>query len=146
MFLIIVRRISVILLVGLSLLFSVQNLLPLARAAARNPQLAAQNEVSVWENRFDTVRRALPPGVEHVGYVAEWDLPGVQPSADQDNEFRMSRYVMAPVILARGVDSSWTIGNFSTNKKFKDWLSENGGSYEIQEFSGGIYLLHKVQK
>lgn len=150
MFLVIIRRISVVLLVGLSLFLSVQNFFPLIRRV-RNPQaVAARNEISIWENRFDTVRQGLPAGVDHVGYITEADLDasnGQQNlNSDQANEFRMTRYVMAPVIVTQGLGYPWIIGNFSSNIQFKPWLRDKIGDYEIQEFSGGIYLIHKVQK
>jgi hypothetical protein len=150
MFLIIIRRISVVLLVGLSLILSEQNLFPLTRRAENPEVLAARNEISIWENRFDTVRQGLPAGVDHVGYITEADLAlpdGQQNSnSDQVNEFKMTRYVMAPVIVMQGVDYPWIIGNFSSNTRFKSWLQDKIGYYEMQEFSGGIYLIHKVQK
>jgi hypothetical protein len=144
MFLTVLRRISVIFLVGLSLFFSVQSLLPWLRFW--NSDAAAKNEVSIWENRFEAVKQNIPSGVEQVGYIAEWDFPGGKDSdTDQVNEFRMTRFVMAPLIVTRGVDFPWIIGNFSS-VKFKSWLKDKIGPYEVQEFSGGIYLIHRVQE
>ena len=165
MLLTIIRRISVVLLVGLSLFFSAQNLSPLWKAknpqaavqrilqlfGAGNSKVAAKNEISIWENRFDSVKQGLPAGVDHVGYVSDGDLdlPSAQNSdSGQINEFRMTRYVMAPVIVQEGIDYPWIIGNFSSinTKRLKSWLLDKVGNCDVQEFSGGIYLIHKAQK
>jgi len=141
-----IRRISVIALVGLCLYFGTQRLFGPGWANNNEAQLAAMNEVSIWENRFDTVRHSLPAGVDRVGYISDADLPNAVVSADQTNEFRLTRYVMAPVVVNMGVDYPWIIGNFSSNTGFKPWLtSKIGSSYKIESFSGGIYLIHKVQ-
>lgn len=143
MYWVVVRRISVILLVLLSLSFGTYRLL--MSLNAWDSQAGVKNEVSIWENRFDALRRALPPDVRQVSYVAEWDLPGGQFSEmDQFNEFRLTRYTMAPVVVTQGFDQPWIIANFSS-RKFETWLRSKIGDYQIQEFSGGIYLVHKVQ-
>jgi hypothetical protein len=144
MLLTIVRRVAVFVLVGISLLFSAYNLF--ISAKSQDPDAAAKNEVSIWENRFESLKRELPTNVGHVGYISESDLPDGQYSTiDQFNEFQLTRYVLSPVIVVRGVDFPWIIGNFSS-RKFKAWLQNEIGDYRLQEFSGGIYLIHKVQQ
>lgn len=129
-----------------------------------NPQLVQKNEVVVWENRLGRVKQELPADVTHVGYLSEWDFPENQlpsglerdgyitewdlPAQYRDvgslNEFRLTKYTLAPIIVERGSDFPWIIGNFSSNKPFKPWLQEILGKYEIKEIGGGIYLIRRV--
>ncbi len=159
----IVRRVSVIALVTISLSFSAYRLFTLAQRW--NPQAAEKNEVSVWENRLNSIKHELPADVDHVGYLAEWDFPeqqlppGIERTGyttewdlpaqyrqpDTLNEFRLTKYVLAPIIVDRGIDYPWIIGNFSAYK-FKPWLKDTVGNYEIKEIGGGIYLIHRIQK
>ncbi len=163
MFLIILRRIFVIALLAASLWFGASRLFMLMKGW--NPQAAETNEVSIWENHLHSVKQELPVGVDHVGYLAEWDFPDHQlppglertgyttewdlPVAYRDidalNEFRLTKYVLAPIIVDRGSNYNWIIGNFS-QQKFKPWLHDTIGSYEIKEIGWGIYLIHRIQK
>jgi hypothetical protein len=127
MLLTIMRRVSVVLLAGVSLLFSAYNLFTLVEN--RDPNAAAKNEASIWENRFEGLKRALPDNVEHVGYVAESDLGEAQYSTmDQFNEFQLTRYVLAPVIVTDGVDFPWIIGNFSARNIWRKTFRETARS------------------
>jgi hypothetical protein len=161
MTLVVIRRAAVILLVVLSLSFSAYNLFSLVKHW--DSQAAEKNEVSIWENRLHPLKQELPPGTENVGYLAEWDidnqqqfpagtgyetiwdLPNEQGKSDQINEFRFTKYVLAPVIVNRGFDYQWIIGNFS-KRKFEKWLQKMIGNYEIKDIGGGIYLIHRLQK
>lgn len=142
-----IRRISFILLITLSLVFSAYQTLALYRSW--NPLAAEKNEVSLWENRLQPLKAKLPPDVTQVGYLAEWDIPGaVYGHTDQFHEFNLTVYTLAPLIVRRGADSAWIVGNFGTlsAKKFEPWLKTAVGSYTLQEISGGIYLIHRVEE
>lgn len=163
MFLLIFRRITVIVLISVCLFFSAYRLFTLAQKW--DPRAAEKNEVSIWENRVNSIKQALPSDVDHVGYLAEWDFPEHQLPAglertgyttewdlppqyrmpDTLNEFRLTKYVLAPIIVNKGIDYPWIIGNFSTYK-FKPWLQKLIGDYEIKEIGGGVYLIHRIQK
>jgi len=138
-----IRRSAIILLIALSLLFNTYNLFDMVKN--RDPNAALKNEVSIWENRLHSMRQELPADVEQIGYAADWDLPGVKyESADQDNEFRLTKYVLAPVIVNRGLEYEWIVGNFSQHR-FEDWLRGEIGEYQLKEIGGGVYLIHRVQ-
>jgi hypothetical protein len=144
MFLVTIRRASVILLIATSLSLSVYNLFRLMQNW--DSHVGEKNEVSIWENRLHSIKEALPADINYVGYVAEWDLPdGQYGLTDQMNEFQLTKYTLAPAIVRRGIDYPWIIGNFST-RKFRPWLQGKIGNYEIKEIGGGIYLIHRVQK
>jgi hypothetical protein len=157
------RRFSIIALVLMSLSFSAYRLFNLARSW--NPRVVEKNEVVIWENRLHSIKQELPGDVSRVGYLAEWDFPENQlpPGLERNgyttewdlplqyrqigalNEFRLTKYVLAPIIVEQGSDDAWIIGNFSESR-FKPWLQDTIGTYEIKEIGGGIYLIHRMQK
>jgi hypothetical protein len=142
-----IRRASFVLLIALSLLFSAYNLFRLFQSW--NPQAEEKNEVSIWENRLKPIKEKLPPNTRYVGYIAEWDVPGMPyGKTDQSHEFNLTKYTLAPVIVHRGVEYPWLIGNFGnlSSKKVELWLSDSIGGYEIENIGGGIYLIHRVEK
>lgn len=143
----IIRRISFILIITLSLAFSAYQTWGLYRSW--NPLAAEKNEVSVWENRLQPIKAKLPTDVTQVGYLAEWDVPGLDYGhTDQFHEFNLTVYTLAPLIVRRGTESAWVVGNFGqlSAKKFEPWLQTVVGNHTLQEISGGIYLIHRVEK
>lgn len=99
--------------------------------------------VSKWEKRIQPVLKHVPEGTEVLGYVAEWDLPGVEYDlVDQETEYTLTQYALAPRSLQPGLEPEWIIGNF-TRPGFREWLDQNLPSYEIREIGFGIYLIHR---
>jgi hypothetical protein len=99
--------------------------------------------VSKWEKRIQPALEHVPEGIQVVGYVAEWDLPGVEYNlVDQDTEYTLTQYALAPRSLQPGLEPEWIIGNF-TRPGFREWLDQNLPSYEIREIGFGIYLIHR---
>lgn len=138
------RQITLILLVFISLSFSAYDLF----GSIRNfdPSRVGKDEVSSWENRLHPIKQELPVGTLTVGYLGEWDLPGGQSGlTDQLHEFNLTIYALAPVIVRRGGNYVWIVGNFGT-KAFEPWLQGVIGKHVTQDIGGGIYLIHKVQK
>ena len=139
-----IRQVALVLLVGFCLLFSTYNLMGLLHTW--NPALAGKDEISSWENRLHPLKQKLPPGTAYVGYLGEWDLPGVQYSmTDQLHEFNLTIYALAPVIVRRGSNYAWIVGDFGS-REFEPWLRNSIGNYKIEDIGGGIYLIHKVKK
>ena len=139
-----IRRASLILLLVISLSFSAYSLFGMARSW--NSSLIGRDEVSNWENRFHPLKQQLPVGIEQVGYLSERDMPtGHFSGTDQSHEFNLTIYAMAPVIVRRGANSEWIIGNFGT-RKFEAWLQGAIGAHETENIGGGIYLIHRVNK
>jgi hypothetical protein len=71
--------------------------------------------VTAWEKRLRKVRQILP---EHgvIGYLADWDIPDYKYGAsDQEVEFILAQYTLAPLVLERGTDHEVVLGNFSDN-------------------------------
>ena len=139
-----IRRVALLLLVLVSLSFSGYNLF----VAFRNwdSTQIGRDDVSVWENRLHPLKQKLPPGIQTMGYLGEWDLPGGRSSiTDQLHEYNLTIYALAPVILRRGSNYAWIVGNFGT-KQFEPWLQNSIGNHETEAIGGGIYLIHKVKK
>jgi hypothetical protein len=109
-----------------------------------NAESASTDAISKWEQRVQPVLRHLPEDVRVVGYIADWDLPGVEYNViDQENEYTFTQYALAPRAVQPGLEHEWILGNF-TNKDFRAWLDQNLSSYEIIEIGFGIYLIHRT--
>lgn len=144
MFPIVFRRISVIMLVVVSLSFSAYNIFSLFQNG--NFQSKATDYVSNWERRMQPVKRKLPAGTANVGYVADEDLRTVwAPTNGEMVEFDLTRYALIPLVVQHGVKYPWIIGNFSS-KNFENWLTSSIGAYQIEDLGSGIYLIHRAAK
>jgi hypothetical protein len=100
--------------------------------------------VSKWEKRVGSVLKHIPRDTKVVGYVADWDIPGMGYNlVDQDAEYTLTQYALAPLMIEPGLDHEWVIGNF-TGSGFREWLDEQLPSYEIKEIGFGIYVIHKT--
>lgn len=147
MFFVFFRRLLVIVLVAISLTFGVYHSFLLFQIW--DPQAGVKDEVSVWENRMQPIKGNLPPAVTTVGYLAEWDMPGVvYGKTDQFHEFNLTVYSLAPLIVRRGAEAEWIVGNFGSQptKKIEAWLNTLLGSYKLEALGSGIYLIHRVKQ
>ncbi|HJS18408.1 MAG TPA: hypothetical protein VJ785_06655 [Anaerolineales bacterium] len=136
-----VRQMTVIGLVIFSLIVSYKNA---ASVAGRwDPAQPFNNPVDKWEKRINRIKNFIPEDVTLIGYVADWDLPGIQYNlVDQDAEYMLTQYALAPIQVKPGLDPEWVIGNFTT-PGFEDWLDKQLQSYEIIDLDQGIYIIHR---
>ncbi len=84
-----------------------------------------------------------------IGYLADWDIPNAKyGSSDQEVEFLLAQYTVAPVVLERGADHELILGNFSDNGNPAkiDNVQEIFGVSLIQPYSNEIFLLKGVEK
>jgi hypothetical protein len=138
----ILRIAAMISLVALSLFVAITN----GQAAYTKRQEASQSidPVTKWEKRVLPVLDHVPTNVTEFGYVADWDLPNSDYDVvDQDNEYTLTQYALAPRSVQPGLDHEWIIGNF-TQAGFKEWLNQNLSAYEISEIGFGIYVIHRT--
>ncbi|GAB4498151.1 MAG: hypothetical protein OHK003_09270 [Anaerolineales bacterium] len=105
---------------------------------------SSEEMVSKWEDRLQALREALPSGVIQAGYVDDAALSG-DPSQLDVNEFQLMQYSVAPVAIQSGIDHEWIIGNFRDDENLETWLAGKLGTYEIQGFGFGLYLIHDVE-
>jgi hypothetical protein len=97
-----------------------------------------------WEQRLEPVRRNLPLKQGVIGYVADWDVPGIEYSpGDQEAEFLLSQYSLAPLVLVRGAQAEWNVGVFSP-QAFQAWQAANQDRFEIISLRRNVYLLHRL--
>lgn len=116
----------------------------LAARARWNRDSQTSDSVSNWEKRVKPVLDHIPSTVTELGYVADWNIPDSgYDIIDQDNEYTLTQYALAPRIVQPGLDHEWMIGNF-TDKRFRSWLDKNLSSYKIIEIGFGIYVIHRT--
>lgn len=137
-----VRIIAIIGLVALGLVVAINNAV---NAHLRSKQEGSSvDTVSKWETRIHRVLAHIPDNIQDIGYVADWDIPGLEYNlVDQETEYTLTQYALAPRTVQPGLDHEWIIGNF-TSPNFRDWLNKNLASYEIMEIGFGIYLIHNT--
>lgn len=129
-------------LVGLSLFVAYRN--TSSAVAAWDPEQPHNNPVERWEKRIQPVRNHLPEDITLVGYVADWDIPNSEYNPiDQDAEYVLTQYALAPIMVQPGLEQEWIIGNF-LHPGFEEWLDQSLPSYEIKSLGFGIYLIHRT--
>jgi|WetSurMetagenome_2_1015567.scaffolds.fasta_scaffold286330_2 hypothetical protein len=100
-------------------------------------ELIRNDGAEKWEERMQAVRKALPSSVRDVGYISDPELTA------QVQEYFLTRYALAPVVVRLGVNHEWIIGNF-TQPGFEDLIKNQIPSeYTIKKLGAGIYLIHR---
>ncbi len=92
------------------------------------------------------VRAALPPQVKFVGYLQGADLEGSTAFPDLA-EYFLAQYGLAPVVLEKGHDYEWVLGNFGHSLRpheIEPVLEKMLGRITTQDFGFGIYLIHRI--
>ncbi len=103
----------------------------------------SESEFSVWKSRLEPIRADLPEQLTYMGYFAESDLPGQGAVKDDDAEYRLSQYILAPVVVERGLGHRWILVNLSER-------SENTGTRYLKDqglkqaasYANGLYLFY----
>lgn len=130
---------SVLLLIVLASLYaSILNLVSTKELGSTN-----DDPVADWEKRFAPLKQQLPFQRGITGYISDSDIPGVDfNAANDEGEYVLTQYVMAPVIIIKGTEQVWNIGNLGP-KAYKIWSQSNHGQFDVIPFAGNIYLLHR---
>jgi hypothetical protein len=122
-----------------SLAASIQNL-----AATRELGSATDDPVADWDERFEPLKARLPFQRGFVGYISDSAVPGIPFNAANDQgEYVLTQYAMAPVIIIKGTEQEWNIGNLSV-AAFDEWNAHHAGAFEVTRLGGGLYLLHRI--
>ena len=136
------RAITIISLIIYSIFVAATN--GLAANTRWNRDSQTIDPISKWEKRLKPVLDHVPSTVTELGYVADWDIPDSgYDIIDQDNEYTLTQYALAPRIVQPGLDHEWMIGNF-TDAGFRTWLDKNISSYKIIGIGFGIYVIHRT--
>ena len=105
------------------------------------PKILVTNDgAQQWENRMQAVRERLPASVREIGYLADTENVG-----SMVEEFVLTQYALIPVVVHRGVDYEWIVGNF-TGPGFEQTLdAQIPEGYTIEKLGAGIYLIRRSQ-
>lgn len=96
------------------------------------------DQISIYENRFIELKTFLQNQLV-VGYISDYDG-----SSNEDGiAYRMTQYVLAPIILVRGIKRHFVVGNFqSARPDVKTYEKENLSL--IMDFGRGVILFERV--
>ena len=71
-----------------------------------------------------------------VGYISDSNIPGLTYNAANDEgEYVLAQYVLAPIIIVRGTGQEWNIGNLD-KPAYDVWSRTNQGQFEVIPFQG----------
>ena len=135
------QRGAVVLIVLASLYASIQNLISTKALGS-----ISDDPVADWEKRFAPLKQQIPFKRGVVGYISDSSIPGVSYNAPNDEgEYVLTQYVLAPIIIAKGTDQEWNIGNLG-KQAYAVWSRSNQGQFKVLPFKGNLYLFHRVEK
>ena len=113
-----------------------------------DPSLVGNDDITLYERRFDGVRKMLPPyGV--VGYVgdARNNADG-SPNPVALRNWYLAQYTLAPVVLSTGAGHRLFLMNMSPDATDSDSVEEGGSTVQelgfgnrILNFGNGVKLL-----
>jgi hypothetical protein len=110
-----------------------------------NTKDAGSEALDIWEARLEPARHTLPVERGMIGFLGEWDVAGMEFSPiDQEAEFLLSQYSLAPFILVRGPRAEWNVAVLSP-KAYKTWEQSNQGDFEVIALRHNVYLLHRLK-
>lgn len=96
-----------------------------------------------WEAQFQPVREALPVKRGVIGFVDDSDVPGIEyDPGDQETEFILTQYALAPLILVKGAVADWNVAILS-REAVRLWKETNKGEFDVIHIKNNIYLLYR---
>jgi hypothetical protein len=112
-----------------------------------DPLNVSNDMVTSWDTHMRLVQEALPSDVSVAGYLENADLRGSTSTQDLA-EFFLTQYGLAPVVLQKGSNHEWIVGNFGHTLAPHELsvLDQMLGSHTTQDFGFGIYLIHRIPK
>jgi len=134
------KKLAIYLLVLLSAYSSITYLISTLREW--NPRLVTNDGVYDWDTRLADARADLPADVKVIGYVSEWDILPDYDYPDNETEYVLTQFAMAPVIVTRADQHEWLLVNLSP-KDFETWAATQPANIKVTKYKQGIYLVHK---
>ena len=135
-----IKKIALVLFILISVYSSVTYLI--ANIQAWNPVLITNDGVYDWDTRLSALRDDLPPDVKVVGYISDWDVLPKYNYPNNETEYVLTQYTMAPVVVARGSDREWVIVNLAP-KDFEAWNAAQPSDLDVIKYPNGLFLVHK---
>jgi len=133
------QRILLGLIAAASLFASVRNLGSTADLGS-----ITDDPVADWEVRFEALRERLPFVRGVVGYISDAGVPGaVYDRANDEGEFILTQYALAPIIIVWGLDQEWNVANFSV-EAYRLWSVQEHPEFDVEPLGSGLYLLHRT--
>lgn len=134
------RGLLALILLG-SVYASIQNLISTKELGS-----ISDDPVADWEVRFEPLKARLPFQRGVVGYISDSSVPGaLYDAANDEGEYVLTQYVMAPIIIVKGTDQEWNIGRLS-RQAYQIWSKSNQGQFDVIPFKGNVYLFHRLKK
>ena len=100
--------------------------------------------ISEWEVRFQPIKKLLPFRRGVVGYITNSDVPGAKYDANNEQgEYTLTQYAMAPIILVRGDNEEWTIADLN-NKAYQIWSQSNHSEFRVIPMKDDLFLLQRL--
>lgn len=116
----------------------------LALSGSQNIGDTGSERLNRWEADMQLVRKTLPVERGLIGYISEEELEGVEYAFwDNETEFILTQYALAPLILKKGLAAEWNIVVLR-REYLEMWLEANPGEYEIIEVKGQFHLLRDL--
>lgn len=107
---------------------------------------SGHDDVSIWSARMAELKADLPAAENVIGYLTEIDLPGVAfDPIDNDEEFVMTQYDLAPFILEHGAGREYVVGNFGDPAISISAVEQQYNLELIKDYSMGIYLFKRAK-
>jgi hypothetical protein len=113
------------------------------RAATARPR-RGEDEISVYERRFEPLRSALPArGV--VGYLGDPDPTGPTPETANAaallhfRRYLLAHYALAPLLLIESTNPEFVVGNFDAGAV----PPTPSGFQMVRDFGGGLVLYRR---
>lgn len=130
-------------LVALLLAFSLFSMYQLVFASTHIGDTGSER-LDLWEADMGRVREAIPVDRGVVGYISEEDLDNAEFAFwDNETEFMLTQYALAPLILKKGLASEWNVVVLR-EEDLKGWLEANPGNYEVIKVKGQFSVLHDL--
>lgn len=109
---------------------------------AWNPLLITNDGVYDWDTRLSALQVDLPSDVKVVGYISDWDVLPKYNYPNNETEYVLTQYSMAPVIVARDGEHAWVIVNL-VPKDFETWRATQPSDIEVFKYPNGLFLVHR---
>lgn len=131
------------LLVALLVVFSLYSMYQMVFASMHIGDTGSER-LDQWEADMQLIRESLPLERGVVGYISEEDLEGVEFAFwDNETEFMLTQYGLAPLILKKGLAGEWNVVVLK-EANLKQWLDANPGYYELIKVKGRFSILHDL--
>jgi hypothetical protein len=135
-----IKKLAIVLFILVSVYSSVTYLI--ANIQAWNPRLITNDGVYDWDTRLSVLRADLPADVKVIGYISDWDISSKYNYPNNETEYVLTQYTMAPVVVARGDEHEWVIVNLAP-KDFETWRATQPSDIIVTKYPLGLFLVRK---